>query len=43
MLSSKVILVTGACGLLGQQIVREIVGQNGSVIATDIDTDKTTI
>ena len=42
MLSSKVILVTGACGLLGQQIVREIVGQNGSVIATDIDTDKTT-
>ena len=43
MLSSKVILVTGACGLLGQQIVREIVGQNGSVIATDIDTDKITI
>jgi NAD(P)-dependent dehydrogenase (short-subunit alcohol dehydrogenase family) len=40
LLSSKVILVTGACGLLGQQIVREIVGQNGSVIATDIDTDK---
>jgi NAD(P)-dependent dehydrogenase (short-subunit alcohol dehydrogenase family) len=42
LLSSKVILVTGACGLLGQQIVREIVGQNGSVVATDIDTDKTT-
>jgi NAD(P)-dependent dehydrogenase (short-subunit alcohol dehydrogenase family) len=34
--------VSGAGGLLGQQIVREIVGQNGSVIATDIDTDKTT-
>ena len=40
MLSSKVILVTGACGLLGQQIVREIVGQNGCVLATDTDTDK---
>ena len=42
MLSSKVILVSGAGGLIGQQIVREIVGQNGSVVATDIDTDKTT-
>ena len=40
MLSSKVILVTGACGLLGQQIVQEIVGQNGCVLATDTDTDK---
>ena len=40
MLSSKVILVTGACGLLGQQIVREIIGQNGCVLATDTDTDK---
>jgi 3-oxoacyl-[acyl-carrier protein] reductase len=40
LLSSKVILVTGACGLLGQQIVREIVGQNGCVLATDTDTDK---
>ena len=40
MLSSKVILVTGACGLLGQQIVREIVGQNGCVLATDTDTEK---
>ena len=40
MLSSKVILVTGACGLLGQQIVREIVEQNGCVLATDTDTDK---
>ena len=40
MLSSKVILVTGACGLLGQQIVREIVEQNGRVLATDTDTDK---
>ena len=29
MLSSKVILVTGPCGLLGQIIVREIVEQNG--------------
>ena len=43
MLSSKVILVTGACGLLGQQIVREIVEQNGCVIATDTDTDKAKI
>ena len=42
MLSSKVILVTGACGLLGQQIVREIVEQNGFVIATDTDTEKAT-
>jgi len=40
LLSSKVILVTGACGLLGQQIVREIVVQNGCVLATDTDTDK---
>ena len=40
MLSSKVILVTGACGLLGQQIVQEIVGQNGCVLVTDTDTDK---
>ena len=40
MLSSKVILVSGAGGLLGQQIVREIVGQNGCVLATDTDTDK---
>jgi len=40
LLSSKVIIVTGACGLLGQQIVREIIGQNGCVLATDIDTDK---
>jgi NAD(P)-dependent dehydrogenase (short-subunit alcohol dehydrogenase family) len=40
LLSSKVILVTGSCGLLGQQIVQEIVGQNGCVLATDTDTDK---
>ena len=40
MLSSKVILVTGSCGLLGQQIVQEIVGQNGCVLVTDTDTDK---
>ena len=42
MLSSKVILVTGACGLLGQQIVREIVEQTGYVLATDTDTEKAT-
>ena len=42
MLSSKVILVTGACGLLGQQIVREVIGQNGCVLATDTNTDKAT-
>ena len=42
MLSSKVILVTGACGLLGKQIVREIVEQNGYVLATDTDTEKAT-
>ena len=40
MLSSEVIVVTGACGLLGQQLVREIVGQNGCVLATDTDSDK---
>jgi len=40
MLSSKVVLVAGACGLLGQQIVREIVEQNGCVLATDIDAEK---
>ena len=40
MLSSEVILVTGACGLLGKQIVKEIIEQNGSVLATDTDTDK---
>ena len=42
MLSSKVILVTGACGLLGQQIVQEIVEQNGYVLATDTNTEKAT-
>jgi len=42
LLSSKVILVTGACGLLGQQIVREIIEQNGCVLATDTNTDKAT-
>jgi NAD(P)-dependent dehydrogenase (short-subunit alcohol dehydrogenase family) len=40
LLSSKVILVTGACGLLGKQIVKEIIEQNGCVLATDTDTDK---
>ena len=42
MLSSKVILVTGACGLLGQQTVQEIVEQNGYVLATDTNTEKAT-
>ena len=42
MLSSSVILVSGACGLLGQQIVWEILEQNGYVLATDTDTDKAT-
>ena len=42
MLSSKVILVTGACGLLGRQIVKEIIQQNGCVLATDTDTGKAT-
>ena len=42
MLSSKVILVTGACGLLGQQIVKEIVDKNGYVLATDTNTEKAT-
>ena len=37
MLSSKLVLAAGACGLLGQQIVRDIVEQNGCVLATDID------
>ena len=43
MLKNKVILVSGACGLLGNQIVREIIQQNGCVFATDMDTDKATI
>jgi NAD(P)-dependent dehydrogenase (short-subunit alcohol dehydrogenase family) len=42
LLSSKVILVTGACGLLGQQIVKEIVDKNGYVLATDTNTEKAT-
>ena len=42
MLSSSVILVSGACGLLGQQIVWEILEQNGYVLATDTNTDKAT-
>ena len=42
MLSLKVILVTGACGLLGQQIVQEIVEQNGYVLATDTNIEKAT-
>ena len=42
MLSSSVILVSGACGLLGQQIVWEILEQNGYVLATDTDTDNAT-
>ena len=42
MLSSSVILVSGACGLLGQQIVWEILEQNCCVLATDTDTDKAT-
>jgi NAD(P)-dependent dehydrogenase (short-subunit alcohol dehydrogenase family) len=42
LLSSKVILVTGACGLLGQQTVQEIVEQNGYVLATDTNTEKAT-
>jgi 3-oxoacyl-[acyl-carrier protein] reductase len=40
MLSSKVVLVTGACGLIGQQLVRVILTQNGCVLATDTDTEK---
>jgi NAD(P)-dependent dehydrogenase (short-subunit alcohol dehydrogenase family) len=32
--------VSGAAGLLGQEIVREIGGQNGCILATDTDTDK---
>ena len=40
MLKNKVVLVSGACGLLGYQIVREIIEQNGCVLATDTDTDK---
>lgn len=42
MISSNVILVSGACGLLGQQIVREILEQNCCVLVTDTDTDKAT-
>ena len=43
MFSSKLVLVAGACGLLGQQIVRDIVEQNGCVLATDIDAEKAKI
>ena len=40
MLKSTVVLVSGACGLLGRQIVQEIVAGNGCVLATDTDKDK---
>ena len=40
MLKSKVVLVSGACGLLGNQIVHKIVEQNGCVLVTDTDTNK---
>jgi NAD(P)-dependent dehydrogenase (short-subunit alcohol dehydrogenase family) len=42
MLTNKVVLVCGACGLLGSQIVREIIEQNGCVLATDTEMDKAT-
>jgi len=37
MLESKIVLVAGAFGLLGREIVKEIVLHNGFVIATDKD------
>ena len=40
MLKNKVVLVSGACGLLGRQIVQEITKNNGYVLATDTNTDK---
>ena len=40
MLKNKIILVSGACGLLGREIVREITDNNGYVLATDINNDK---
>ena len=40
MLKNKVVLVSGACGLLGRQIVQEITENNGYVLATDMNTDK---
>ena len=39
-LNEKVIFVAVACGPLGQQIVLEILQQNGRVLATDMHTDK---
>jgi NAD(P)-dependent dehydrogenase (short-subunit alcohol dehydrogenase family) len=42
MLKSKVVLVSGACGLLGNQFVQDIVNQNSCVLATDTNTDKAT-
>ena len=40
MLKNKVVLVSGACGLLGRQIVQEINENNGYVLAMDMNTDK---
>jgi len=36
----NVTLVAGACGLLGRQVVREIIGQNDYVLATDTNAEK---
>jgi NAD(P)-dependent dehydrogenase (short-subunit alcohol dehydrogenase family) len=37
MLKNKTILVLGACGLLGREIVKAIIEQKGKVIAVDLD------
>lgn len=37
MLSKQVIVVTGGAGLIGQEFVRAIIGQNGTAIIADID------
>ena len=40
MLKNTVVLVAGACGLLGNQIVKKICEQNGCVVATDTNTNE---
>lgn len=39
MLSDKVVVITGACGYLGQHFSRSVVANNGHVIMADINAD----
>ncbi len=38
-LTGKVVVVTGACGLLGQRFCRAVLAEGGSVVATDLMPD----